>query len=191
MAGLAPSHGELFAEASDQFPAGPQLVIVTVWGAGFSCPCVAEKLSAPASTLIHADGGGGGGGGGGPPGCVHFQGTATVLPPCTAKLNVPRVQLLTGIVIPTWVVPPGVSVPPVGLKFTPARSVLTVQFRPPDELASSVTVMLFVQPLPSLFSEHVLASELFTSDGLTISVGGTSTAVIVKMTFTLTVADPS
>jgi len=104
---------------------------------------------------------------------VHFQGTATVLPPCTVKMNDPLVQLLAGIVIPTCFDPPGLSVPPVGLKFTPAISgVLADQFRLPDELESSDNVILHVQTLLLLSYTHVFVSVLSIGDGLTISVGG-------------------
>ena len=101
-----------------------------------------------------------------------------MLPPCTAKLNVPLVQLLPGIVTVSCADLPGESVPLGGLKVTPPRFVLADQFRSLCELGSSVNVKVHVQTLFELSSGQVFASELPTFDTLTCKMGGCDGACV-------------
>lgn len=95
-----------------------------------------------------------------------------MLPPCTAKFNVPLVQLLPGIVTVSCFDSPGESVPLAGLKVAPLRSVLADQFRFPCELGSSVSVNVQVKTLFVLSNGHVWTSVLPTFAELTSKIGG-------------------
>ena len=115
-----------------------------------------------------------------------------MLPPCTAKSNVPLVQLLRGIVTITCFDSPGESIPLAGLKVAPLRSVLADQFRFPCELGSSVSVNVQVKTLFVLSNGHVWTSVLPTFAELTSKIGGVLCCnVMLKVTVTVTILDPS
>lgn len=83
-------------------------------------------------------------------GVLQLHEIEVVLPPSVVKVKVPLEQSLAGIVIATAPCPPGDTEPEFGLKLTPDKLLVAVQFTLPGALASSERVALHVQ-LPSLF----------------------------------------
>ena len=168
----------LLADAADQSPLGPQLVSVSVRGAGSACPCVAAKLSDCVLAWIHCGGD-----------CtVRMTSTSTERDPSvkmTRSRYVPRLRCAVETVTRTSCVAPVFNLPLPRFKLSQLESLAMIADQSPagPQLAS-VSVCGSGLPCPCVL---VKASDAV----LTRKHGWGRICWIVKKTFTVIVLDRS